>query len=137
MHASVVRALRGYETLRDRTVARTADSPFFISLSRQALPSSTVHYVFSGLRERLGWVARGGHARPRIHDLRHTFAVHRVQLWHKSGMPVDQGMLWLCTYLGHAKISDTYWYLTATPALLAVVGSTFERFACSAEVTHA
>ncbi len=70
-------------------------------------------------------------------DLRHTFAVRRVQLWHDSGVSVDQGMLWLCTYLGHAKISDTYWYLTGTPELLAVVGSTFERFAFNPEVAHA
>lgn len=137
MHASVVRALRRYEALRDRTVARAADSPFFVSLAGLALPSSTVHSVFAGLRKRLGWVARGGHPQPRIHDLRHTFAVRRVQLWHDSNVPVDQGMLWLCTYLGHAKISDTYWYLTGTPELLAVVGSTFERFAFHQETAHA
>jgi hypothetical protein len=39
-------------------------------------------------------------------------------------------MFWLCTYLGHAKISDTYWYLTGVPELMELVGSKFERFAC-------
>jgi hypothetical protein len=46
-------------------------------------------------------------------------------------------MLLLCTYLGHAKISDTYWYLTGVPELMAVVGSKFERFALGPEVGYA
>ena len=44
-------------------------------------------------------------------------------------MPIDHAMFWLCTYLGHAKISDTYWYLTGTPELMEIVGAKFERFA--------
>ena len=49
--------------------------------------------------------ARGEHARPRIHDLRHTMVVRRVQRWHEGGASIDHAMFWLCTYLGHAKIS--------------------------------
>ena len=45
------------------------------------------------------------------------------------GVTMDHGMFWLCTYLGHAKISDTYWYLTGAPELMAVVGEKFDRFA--------
>jgi len=92
-----------------------------------------VHEVFVQLRTRLGWVARGGHPHPRIHDLRHTFAVRRIELWQQSDLPIDHGTFLLSTYLGHAKISDTYWYLTGVPELLTVVGARFERFAAPAQ----
>ena len=56
-------------------------------------------------------------------------AVRRVQLWRESGESIDHAMFWLCTYLGHAKISDTYWYLTGVPELMDIIGAKFERFA--------
>lgn len=85
--------------------------------------------MFIELRDRLGWINRGAHAGPRIHDLRHSFAVRRVMLWHERGIDIDQGMLALSTYLGHAKISNTYWYLIGVPELMALAGNKFERFA--------
>jgi hypothetical protein len=54
--------------------------------------------------------------------------VRRVQLWHEAGASIDHAMFWLCNYLGHANISDTYWYLTGTPELMELVGARFERF---------
>ena len=44
-------------------------------------------------------------------------------------MSIDHAMFWLCTYLGHTKISDTYWYLTGVPELMDIIGEKFERFA--------
>lgn len=85
--------------------------------------------VFDRMRPQLGWKARGDYVDPRIHDLRHTFAVRRLQLWHEAGVSIDHAMFWLCTYLGHAKISDTYWYLSGVPELMDIVGEKFERFA--------
>ena len=61
--------------------------------------------------------------------LRPLMAVRRLQLWHESGASIDQAMFWLCTYLGHAKISSTYWYLTGVPELMNIVGTKFEHFA--------
>jgi len=133
IHPSTVEALEQYRCVRDRAVSRDPRLPFFVSCAGSRLPSSTVHEVFTQLRTRLGWVARGGHPHPRIHDLRHTFAVRRVQLWHQSDVLPDHGTPLLSTYLGHAKVSDTYWYLTAVPELLAVIGTKFERFALGAE----
>ena len=52
-----------------------------------------------------------------------------MMLWHAQGIDVDQAMLSLSTYLGHAKVSNTYWYLTAVPELMALVSGKFERFA--------
>lgn len=136
LHPSVVQALRHYEVARNQAVSHAADFPFFVSQSGCAIPKRTVHYVFERLRDSLGWVARGMHPHPRIHDLRHTFAVRRMQLWHESGDPIEQRLFWLCTYLGHAKISDTYWYLAAVPELMAVAGDTFEKFANDKEISH-
>ena len=137
IHPTVTQALRAYRNFRDGVVGCETNRPFFVSPAGLALPKRTVHHVFERLRGHLGWVARGGHPHPRIHDLRHTFAVRRVQRWHENGTSVEHGMFTLCTYLGHAKISDTYWYLTGTPDLMGVVGSTFERFAMGQEVGHA
>lgn len=137
LHPSVLRELRAFDSVCRRSAIRNPDSPFFTSMTGHALPTRTVHSVFERLRTQLGWEARGGHPRPRIHDLRHTFAVRRVKQWHEGGSPIDQGMLLLCTYLGHAKISDTYWYLSGVPDLMEVIGARFERFASGQEVDHA
>ena len=67
-------------------------------------------------------------SRPRIHDLRHSFAVRRLVLWHEQGVDINQRMLALSTYLGHVKISNTYWYLTGVPELMGRVGQRFECF---------
>lgn len=129
IHASVVRALAEYRRMRDRHADHDPVAPFFISRTGDFLPRYTVANVFKRMRCRLGWRARGDHANPRIHDLRHTMAVRRVQLWHETGVSVDHAMFWLCTYLGHAKITDTYWYLTGVPELMDIVGAQFERVA--------
>src|SRR5271163_273332 len=133
LHPSTVEALARYRRLRSRKVRTTAQTPFFVGTRGQRLGqplgARQVDRVFSELRDRLGWVNRGAHAAPRIHDLRHSFAVRRVMLWHEHGIDIDQAMLALSTYLGHAKISNTYWYLTGVPELMALAGNKFERFA--------
>lgn len=135
LHPSVLQALTDYRQLRDRVVARSVDKSFFVSPSGIALPARTVENTFSRMRDRQGWSPRGEHAHLRIQDLRHSFATRRVQLWRAAGVPIDQAMFWLCTYLGHAKISDTYWYLTGVPELMTVIGEKFEDFAYR-EVNH-
>jgi integrase len=133
LHPSTVEALARYRRLRSRKVRTTAETPFFVGMRGkrlgQPLSERQVDRVFSELRDRLGWVNRGAHAEPRIHDLRHSFAVRRVMLWHERGTDIDQAMLALSTYLGHAKISNTYWYLTGVPELMALAGNNFERYA--------
>jgi integrase len=128
LHASVVQALSDYLCARRRLVGHAQDSTVFVTPAGTALSRSGVHHVFVRLRDQLGWCARGGHAKPRIHDLRHTMVTRRVQRWHEDGVSIEHAMFWLCTYMGHAKISDTYWYLTATPELMALIGTQFERF---------
>ena len=133
LHPSTVTALRHYRRQRARYVTATTDSPFLIS-SRgrglgQPLGQRQAHRVFNALRDSLGWENRGAHAAPRLHDLRHTFAVRRMLLWYADGTDIDRMMLALSTYLGHTKIVYTYWYLTAVPELMALAGGKFERFA--------
>jgi integrase len=96
-----------------------------------------VHRVFIGLRDQLRWVNRGAHDGPRIHDLRHAFVVRRVMLWHAQGVDVDQGMLALSTYVGHAMVTNTYWYLTGVPQLMALAAAKFESCMPVPEVPHA
>ena len=89
---------------------------------------SKVRTAFDRLRNRLGWERVPGR-RPRVHDLRHTFACRRLLRWHEEGVDVQRRVLDLQTYLGHAKASDTYWYLSAFPELLELTTRRFERFA--------
>lgn len=138
LHPSTVQALARYRQLRSRQVPTTDETPFFVGTRGkrlgQPLGERQVHRVFIELRAQLNWVDRGCHGGPRIHDLRHAFVVRRVMLWHEQGIDVDKAMLSLSTYLGHANISDTCWYLTGVPELMALAGNKFEHFAKAQQV---
>ena len=132
LHPSTIGPLATYRALRRQHVRPTQHTTFFVS-SRgvrrgEPLGDRQVHRMFAQLREQLGWVDRGGHGQPRVHDLRHSFAVRRLILWHEQGADLNQRMLALSTYMGHVKISNTYWYLTGVPELMALAGARFERF---------
>ena len=89
-----------------------------------------MHGTFENLRTRLRWIARGGHSAPRIHDLRHTFICRSLLDCYHRNQPPDHIIDTLSTYVGHAKATDTYWYVSATPELMAVAA---QRFACFVE----
>jgi len=142
MHPSTVDALRWYRRTRDRAGEFAAeDAPFFIGTRgrRRGLPlgDRQVHRVFGELRRQLGWRNRGTHHAPRIHDLRHTFVVRRILKWQAAGVDVDQAMLSLSTYVGHAMVTNTYWYLSAVPELMALAAGRFESFLSHAEAEDA
>lgn len=133
LHPSAVAPLAAYRALRVLQTSAVAPGLFFVS-SRgvrrgEPLGDRQVHRMFAQLRQQLGWVDRGEHGQPRVHDLRHSFAVRRLILWHEEGANLDQRMLALSTFMGHVRISHTYWYLTGVPELMALVGAKFERFA--------
>lgn len=129
LQQSTVQALVSWRELRDHRWAFSQDGSFFVGHLGTTLKTRNVEWVFEGLRRALGFKSRGTLPEARIQDLRHTFAVRRVQLWQEQEESIDQAMFWLSTYLGHAKISDTYWYLTGVPELMAVAGHRFEHFA--------
>ena len=141
LHPSTRAALRRYRRGRDLHVTRTELTPFFVGTRGRRLGTSLsqtqVHRVFGQLREQLGWANRGAHAQIRIHDLRHSFIVARVLRWHTEGVDIDQAMLSLSTYVGHAMVTNTYWYLTGVPELMALAASKFEPLPVSTEVGHA
>lgn len=97
-------------------------------LQGRPLPYSTVSGTFRYLRTKLRWRSNGVLPQPRIHDLRHGFACRRLLRWYREGVPIDQAIAALSTYLGHGKVSDTYWYLSGTAELLSIAGQRFERF---------
>jgi integrase len=142
MHLSAVEALRRYRWMRDLAgECAQENSPFFVGTrgQRRGLPLSThqVDRVFAGLREQLGWCNRGTHHAPRIHDLRHTFVVRRIVLWQAQGVDIDQAMLSLSTYVGHAMVTNTYWYLSAVPELMSLAAGRFESFMSPSEASNA
>lgn len=126
LHPSAVRALRCYVARRDADRPRK-DGAFFAFDNEREASTRKVEYAFKQLRRQLRWCSRGGHRYPRIHDIRHTFATRTLERWYRSGIDIDRQILSLSTYLGHAKVTDTYWYLTATPELMSLAARRAEK----------
>ena len=129
LHPSAVQGLACYADARGAYRDAPRSRRFFCTDQAPALTRAAVEKTFSRIRSRLGWTAEGRARRPRIHDLRHTFAVRRLLRWYEDGTDLDRKVLALSTYLGHAKVTDTYWYLSAVPELMAITSQRFERFA--------
>lgn len=129
LHPSVTRELTRYALRRDALVRGDAAGYFFRTERVSRLTTAAVEKAFARMRDRLGWNTQGRTRRPRLHDARHTFAVRRLQLWYEEGADVGQKILALSTYLGHTKVTDTYWYLTGVPELMAIASRRFERLA--------
>jgi site-specific recombinase XerD len=103
--------------------------PLFQSRLRDAVRRPVVEKNFQRLR-RLAGVSRSvvSPFQPRVHDLRHTFAVHRLTDWYKNGADVQSLLPALSTYLGHVDLSSTQRYLTMTPELLAEANRRFQCY---------
>jgi integrase len=126
LHQSVVRALAAYAERRDRFFFWGPKSEaFFLSRRATALSYQRVTTTFRELRRHLGW---SGRPLPRVHDLRHTFAVRNLVRWSEAGDDVDKKILALTTYLGHVNVTSTYWYFSAVPELMAITGRRFGAF---------
>lgn len=123
LHASTMSALRDYSTQRDRLCPAPEAPNFLISTTGRQLIPCSVTTRFHKLVRWAGLPARTGRCRPRIHDLRHTFAVKTLGDWHARGVDVEARLPLLSTYMGHANPKDTYWYLSANPDLLATAAA--------------
>jgi integrase/recombinase XerD len=110
LHASVLQALAGYARLRDSRPGRPASPAFFPSAAGTRLIYQNVHFTFHELVQAAGMKPRSPACRPRIHDLRHTFAVATLTRWYADGGDVAARLPLLSTWLGHADPSGTYWY---------------------------
>ena len=120
LHPSTLAALSTYASQRERLCPNPQTAGFFVSPAGARLILGTVQRTFSRLARQTGLTARSRQCRPRLHDLRHSFACRVVLGWYRDGLDVDAQMPRLSTYLGHADPSGTYWYLSAVPELLAL-----------------
>jgi integrase/recombinase XerD len=127
LHPSTVTALRHYAALRDRNRQRICAQAWFVSNNGSRLTHSTVQHRFHRLTQTAGLGPRSATCRPRIHDLRHTFAVNTLLGWYRAGVDVQARLPLLSTYLGHVDPAHTYWYLTATPELMQAVARRLDR----------
>src|SRR5262249_48652046 len=120
LHPSTVTALTQYAALRDQRRPPTPTRAWFVSSNRSRLIYKNVHQRFHRLTQIAGLVPRSATCRPRIHDLRHTFAVNTLVGWYRAGVDVQARLPLLSTYLGHVDPGTTYWYLSATPELMQI-----------------
>jgi integrase/recombinase XerD len=120
LHPSTVAALVGYLRVRDELLPAPASPALFVSIVGTRLRYNDVWRTFHQLADRVGLAARSGSCRPRIHDLRHSFAVRTMLDWYREGVDVAARLPRLSTYLGHTDPKHTYWYLSASPELLAL-----------------
>lgn len=116
LHPTAVAGLQRYLVRRRREAG--GDDHFFVSLYGGRLHHCNVHTTFHQLLQSLGFHALAGRPKPHLHDLRHTFAVRALESCHQDRDHVAKHMLALSTYLGHAHVAHTYWYLDATPQLM-------------------
>ncbi|MDA8316924.1 MAG: tyrosine-type recombinase/integrase [Actinomycetota bacterium] len=112
-------ALASYAAGRDRLCPRPSSQAFFVSSRGTTLVPQLVLQVFHRLAVKTG--LRTGTKKPRVHDLRHSFAVRVLISWLRAGIDVETRMLALSTYLGHVNPVDTYWYLSISPELVELV----------------
>lgn len=123
VHASTMEALATYQAIRDRIVRQRLDKALFVSERGVRITQNAAEYTFArvsaaiGVRPRFR-AHRLGRGFPRLHDLRHRFAIRTLVDGYRGGGAVDPLLPVLATYLGHVHVHDTYWYLEAVPDLL-------------------
>lgn len=130
LHPSTVAVLADYARRRKRYVAGRGCAPspyFFVLRDGGRVHKSSVDRMFWALSRAIGLRGPTDSHGPRLHDFRHRFAVETLVRWYRNGDDVNQRLPELSTYLGHVNISDTYWYLSSTPELMAAAGKRLEK----------
>ena len=122
LHDSAMTALREYDTLRSRLMPEPRDPSFFVSLTARRLIYAVVCPTFRALVDAAG-VGHDAPHPPRIHELRHSFAVRTLLDWYRTGDNVQAKIPSLSTYMGHREPAWTYHYLSAAPELLALAAA--------------
>jgi integrase/recombinase XerD len=119
IHASTCSVLADYLARRNRRWAtRPASSYLFVSNRGNQLDGGEIHRTFYALSHQIGLRSQSDSHGPRIHDLRHRFAVMTLLQWYRSGEDAERRLPFLSVYLGHVHVSDTFWYLSAWPELM-------------------
>lgn len=118
LHSTTLAKLKQYEELRHQLYPQPQSPNFFLSEQGCRLTHTTVRYWFLHLCRQIGLCHPPGRRGPRIHDLRHRFALATLLHWYRTRVDVEAHLPELATYLGHLHTADTYWYISATPELL-------------------
>jgi integrase len=119
LHPSAQCVLAKYIARRERHwSARPASSYVFVSSRGNRLDTGEIHRTFYTLSREIGLRGPSDSHGPRLHDLRHRFAVKTLLQWYRSGEDAEQRLPILSAYLGHVHVSDTFWYLSAWPELM-------------------
>ncbi len=126
IHTSTVAALTNYLQVSRRLVGPPKDDAFFVTLNATRSLAANVEKAFRVVTNSCGLRVEPGNKPPRLHDLRHSFAVNTLIEAHRDGVDVDARIATLAGYLGHVSPSSTYWYLTASPELLDLVAERVE-----------
>lgn len=127
IHASTRQVMTDYRTRRAHLLGERDAAPFFITQTGHQLDGGDVRRVFYRLSRQIGLRAVNDSHGPRLHDFRHRFAVETLLGWYRSGQDVERRLPVLSTYLGHAHVSDTYWYLSAHPELMNLAMNRLEQ----------
>jgi len=128
VHTSTIKVLADYVHRRNEIYPNSKCLAFFLSDPGTALTSAVLRCMFRRISHHIGFRKPNQRHGPRIHDLRHTFAVKTVMRWYREGADVEQCLPLLSTYLGHAKPSDTYWYLSSVPELVGLAATRLEAY---------
>jgi integrase/recombinase XerD len=126
VHPSMTVALRDYAAVRDQLCPTPRVDRFFISATGRVLRRQEAERIFHVIIARIG--LRTGTVHPRIHDLRHSFAVHTLIDWQRNGVDIHAMLPVLSTYLGHVEPANTYWYLSAVPELMQLAAARLEQY---------
>jgi integrase/recombinase XerD len=127
IHASTQQILAQYALRRDELLGRLTPRNFLVSDHGRVLKGSTVRHTFNKLSRQIGLRGPSDHHGPRLHDFRHRFALATLVSWYRCGQDVEQRLPILSTYLGHAHVTDTYWYLSLCPELMGLATARLER----------
>lgn len=127
LHDSTLHALSAYSKIRDHRCDEPSSEAFFVSTVGTRLYARCVDKTHRDLVARTGLDGRGQRRSPRVHDLRHSFAIKTLIGWHRDGVDVDARMPALSRVLGHVNPANTYWYLQAVPELMAIVAERVEH----------
>lgn len=127
IHSSTQRVLAQYAAQRDRLCPQPNTPGFFVSECATRITEWSLRYTFVKLSRQIGLRAATDARGPRIHDFRHRFAVNTLRDWYRAGVDVERHLPRLSSYLGHLYVTDTYWYLSATPELMQLANRQLKR----------